>query len=110
LTAPVDLPAPFGAAWAKNPWQEYAQLRSSGGITRITIRPGLRPWVVTGYRHVRDLLADPRLSTDANSTTEEVRAAIRSGQPEERINLMGRNLLSVDPPDHTRLRRILSAR
>ena len=107
-TTPGDLPAPFGAAWAQVPWDEYARLRESGGITRITIRPGLRPWVVTGYRHIRALLADPRLSLNADNTTEEVRAAIRAGQPEERVNLLGRNLLTVDPPDHTRLRHVVS--
>lgn len=109
LTTPVDLPAPFGAAWAKDPWEEYARLRASGGITRITIRPGLRPWVVTSHQHVRTLLADPRLSANADNTTEEVRAAIRAGQPEERVNLIGRNLLTLDPPDHTRLRRLVSS-
>ena len=109
MTAPVGLPTPFGAAWAKDPWEEYARLRSSGGITKIAVRPGLRPWVVTSYQYVRALLVDPRLSSNADNTTEEVRAAILAGQPEERVNLIGRNLLTVDPPDHTRLRRLVSS-
>jgi cytochrome P450 len=108
MTTRVDLPAPFGATWAKEPWDEYARLRASGGITRITIRPGLSPWVVTGYRLVREMLGNSRLSTNAGHTTEEVRAALLAGQPEERLNLIGRNLLTIDPPDHTRLRSLLS--
>lgn len=83
-------------------------MRSEGGITRVTLRPGLHPWVVTSYPYVRALLMDPRLSTNAENTTEEVRNAILAGQPEERVNLIGRNLLTVDPPDHTRMRRIVS--
>jgi cytochrome P450 len=109
MTVPVDLPAPFGSAWARDPWPEYTRLRSAGGITRIPLRRGLNPWVVTGYRLVRTLLGDPRLSANADHTTPEVRAAILAGQPEERVNLIGRSLLTVDPPDHTRLRRILSS-
>lgn len=48
------------------------------------------------------LLMDPRLSTNAENTTEEVRNAILAGKPEERANLIGRNLLTVDPPDLAR--------
>lgn len=104
----VDLPAPFGSAWAREPWAAYAQLRAEGGITRIHVRPGLEPWLVTDHSLVRTVLSDPRFSTDPASTTQEVRDAIMAGEPEEKVALLGRNLLAVDPPDHTRMRRLVS--
>ena len=103
-----DLPAPFGAAWAARPQAEYAQLLESGGITRLTIRPGLEPWLVTRYDLVRAVLGDSRMSIDPANTTQEVRQAIAAGRPEERVAMLGRHLLSVDPPDHTRMRRLIS--
>ncbi|HEY6797040.1 MAG TPA: cytochrome P450 [Kineosporiaceae bacterium] len=104
-----DLPAPFGRASTCSPWAEYARMRSEGGITRVELRPGLRPWVVTGYRLARAVLGDPRMTTDAGRTTDEVRAAILAGRPEERLNLIGRNLLTVGGADHERLRRLVSS-
>ncbi|KIE24833.1 hypothetical protein LK08_22510 [Streptomyces sp. MUSC 125] len=103
-----DLPAPFGAADAADPYPSYDRLRASGGMRRIRIRPGLAPWIVSRYEDVREVLGDERLSTDPATTTEEVRAAIRRGRAEEQVALLGRNLLSVDPPDHTRMRRVMS--
>ena len=104
----TDLPAPFGAASAADPYPEYARLRDSDGIRRIRIRPGLEPWLVSRYADVRAVLGDDRLGTDPAGTTEEVRAAIAVGRAEERVALLGRHLLSVDPPDHTRMRRLMS--
>ncbi|MFE1765202.1 cytochrome P450 [Streptomyces angustmyceticus] len=37
-----------------------------------------------------------------------MRDAIASGPAEEKTALLGRHLLSVDPPDHTRMRRLMS--
>ncbi|MGW7817921.1 cytochrome P450 family protein [Streptomyces puniciscabiei] len=108
MTDLPDLPSPFGAADAADPYPSYDRLRASGGMRRIRIRPGLEPWLVSRYEDVRDVLGDERLSTDPATTTEEVRAAIRAGRAEEQVALLGRNLLSVDPPDHTRMRRVMS--
>jgi cytochrome P450 len=104
----TDLPTPFGAADAADPYPSYAHLRESDGMRRIRIRPGLEPWLVSRYAEVREVLGDERMSTDPATTTEEVRAAIKAGRPEEQVALLGRNLLSVDPPDHTRMRRVMS--
>ena len=108
MSSQTDLPVPFGSSSAADPYPDYALLRADGGIRRITIRPGLQPWLVTRYDDIRAVLSSEHMSNDPASTSAEVRQAIAAGRIEERVVLFGKNLLSVDPPDHTRLRRLMS--
>lgn len=52
-------------------------------------------WLVVGYQEVLGGLNDPSLSKDW------IRAKGQIGP-----NLIGANMISSDPPDHTRLRRL----
>lgn len=103
----IELPSPFSEAESARPFRAYAQLRQEP-IGRIRIRDGLQPWLVTRLADVRRVLSDPALSTNPAWTTDEVREAIKLGRAEERSALLGANLQSVDQPDHTRLRRVMS--
>ncbi|NDZ78802.1 cytochrome P450 [Streptomyces sp. SID10853] len=106
---PADLPdAPFGPAWAADPYPAYARLREEGPVRRVHIREGLDPWVVSRYAEVKSMLGDPRLSTDPAVAAGPVREAIGRGRPEEKVSLLGRHLLSTDPPEHTSMRRLMS--
>jgi cytochrome P450 len=62
---------------------------------------GSPAWLVTEYDDVRALLADPRLSLDKKNSTDgyvgfKLPPALDS------------NLLNMDPPDHTRIRRLVA--
>ncbi|SDF32665.1 hypothetical protein SAMN05216553_101103 [Lentzea fradiae] len=62
-------------------------------------------WLVTRYDDVRAGLADPRLVKDyRNTLPEEERASAPPGLPAP----MSHMLTSLDPPDHTRLRRLVT--
>jgi cytochrome P450 len=58
---------------------------------------GNRAWMITRYEDVRAALADPRLLKDPHKLPD-------GGQ-----GVLGSHLLSTDPPDHTRLRRLVAA-
>ncbi|MFJ5548756.1 cytochrome P450 [Streptomyces sp. NPDC093225] len=85
-----------------DPHASYARLREAGPAHRVIGPDGLPVWVVTRYRDVRRLLADPRLSLDkahrlpGNYTGFSLPPALDA------------NLLNMDPPDHTRIRRLVS--
>lgn len=108
MSSKADLPVPFGSSSAADPYRDYAALRADGGIRRITIRPGLEPWLVTRYDDIRAVLGSAQLSNDPANASAEVRRAIAAGYAEEKVALLGKNLLNVDPPDHTRMRRLMS--
>jgi cytochrome P450 len=108
MSSKTDLPVPFGLSSTADPYRDYAALRADGRIKRITIRPGLEPWLVTRYDDIRAVLGSAQMSNDPANTSAEVRQAIAAGYVEEKIELLGAHLLNMDPPDHTRIRRVMS--
>src|SRR4051812_995940 len=73
-----------------------------GPIREIEIPGGTRAWLVTGYDEARQVLNDPRLSKTA--------PGLRVGPLGDDIReATFRHMLAADPPDHTRLRRLVSA-
>ncbi|MGW2224171.1 cytochrome P450 family protein [Streptomyces formicae] len=101
----IDLLNP---AFMADPGPGYARLHRVDPVTRVRLRPGLNPWLVCGYDEAMEVLSDPLFSVDPASTGDSVRDAIAVGRAEEKTALLGRHLLSVDPPDHTRMRRLMS--
>jgi cytochrome P450 len=70
-----------------------------------TLTTELHAWVVTRYEAARSLLADPRLSKDAAELPRIVERNKVSADPVQLANF--KSMLFSDPPDHTRLRRIM---
>jgi cytochrome P450 len=93
----------FQTGYADDPYPELARLRAEGPVNRHPIGR----FVLSHYRHISALLRAP-LSVDENSvrgTMAEFRAAIYRGrQP----RAGGRSMFDQDPPDHTRLRGLVS--
>src|SRR5215208_917876 len=80
-----------------DPWPFFARLREADPVHR---RPD-GDWILTRYADCQGVLADPRCSS--NPAHE---ASPSEGSPARRE---GSNLLLfLDPPDHTRLRRLVS--
>ncbi|MFF4590548.1 cytochrome P450 [Streptomyces sp. NPDC001388] len=83
-----------------DPAPEYATWRSGEPIRRVAIRGGHTPWLITRYEDARAVLADPRFSADARHPDFP---HTRPGAPPQAPGLFHQ----MDPPDHTRLRRML---
>lgn len=100
----ILLSADFMLAGASRRHAEYAELLATGAAVHpITLQSGGIGYLVTGYDAVRRALVDPRLQgrTGAVGHGRAVREEIRLG--------MNTHMLNLDPPDHTRLRRLISA-
>lgn len=83
------------------PWQLYQRLHRKGGVREVY--PGV--WIVATHALARDVLRNPRLSVDEDNAT----VFPPSGKELGAFSVMiGRSLLFVDPPDHERLRRLVS--
>jgi cytochrome P450 len=92
-------------AFQANPYPSYALLREQGPVHRVTGAMGLESWLITRYEEARTALNDPRLSKDARLSPEWLHA-LGAGSADE--GPLGQNMLNSDPPDHTRLRRLVS--
>ena len=95
--APIDM-----TPLLDDPYTAYAALREAGPVHRITGADGHPAWLVTRYDDVRSALTDPRLSLDK-------RNAAPSGYRGFALPpALDANLLNMDPPDHTRIRRLVT--
>lgn len=76
----------------------YAELRENEPLSRVQLPYGETAWLATRYDHVKAVLSDPRFSR-----------ALAQGlnQPRMRAENVGDGVMGMDPPDHTRLRRLV---
>ncbi|MEB8340975.1 cytochrome P450 family protein [Streptomyces endophyticus] len=105
---PSSAPELFSWEFASNPYPAYAWLREHAPVHRTTLPSGVEAWLVTRYADARQALADPRLSKNADHHDEPSHAKGKTGIPGERKAELTTHLLNIDPPDHTRLRRLVS--
>ncbi|MEV6316535.1 cytochrome P450 [Streptomyces sp. NPDC051776] len=97
-----DAPAADAAALLADPYAEYDRLRKAGPVHRITGTDGRPAWLVTRYEDVRQALADPRLSLDKKNGVVGNYSGLRLPPA------LDANLGNMDPPDHTRVRRLVA--
>ncbi|MFF7632511.1 cytochrome P450 [Kitasatospora sp. NPDC008050] len=105
-----DSPPPTLFTWefAADPYPAYAWLREHAPVHRTTLPSGVDAWLVTRYVDARQALADARLSKNPAHHSEQAHRTGRVGIPGERQADLMTHLLNIDPPDHTRLRRLVS--
>ncbi|MFF3018962.1 cytochrome P450 [Streptomyces sp. NPDC057939] len=101
---PVLLPY-ADPAFVADPFPLYRQLREDGPVRRAVIAGGLEAWLVTRYEDGLAALSDSRLSSDVRDAADT--RLLRQLPGTERESMLG-NMLRSDPPDHTRLRRLVS--
>ncbi|CAM5378709.1 MULTISPECIES: cytochrome P450 family protein [Streptomyces] len=103
-------PAPELFTWefASDPYPAYAWLREHRPVHRTALPSGVEAWLVTRYGDARQALADARLSKNPANHAESPHAKGKTGIPGERKAELMTHLLNIDPPDHTRLRRLVS--
>jgi hypothetical protein len=88
-----------GEFWT-DPYPIYDALREGEPVRRVASPDG-PVWMLFRHADVRAALADPRLSKDWRHTLP---ADQREGQPGAPIPMM----ILLDPPEHTRLRKLVS--
>ncbi|GGO81043.1 cytochrome P450 family protein [Wenjunlia tyrosinilytica] len=97
---------PADPAFAADPYPFYAALRGSGPAAEVPLVNGSSAWLVTGYDQVRAVLADPRFS----NVPPQGAGRPKADSPAQRARaLLARHMLNTDAPDHTRLRRLVTA-
>jgi cytochrome P450 len=95
----------FTQAFEDDPHQIYEQLRLDGPIRPVVLPTGGTGWLVTRYDDVRRLLGDPRLSKGGVVSPIGYLVDL----PDDIQQGLTRHMLTADPPDHTRLRRLVTA-
>ncbi|MER7008643.1 cytochrome P450 [Dactylosporangium sp. NPDC000555] len=95
-------PTLFTQEFWNDPHPVYAALRQEAPVRAVTLPNGMEVWLVTRYSDCKTALADPRLSKrlGVGDNSRALAAPVRSP--------LTHHLLANDPPDHTRLRRLVA--
>lgn len=91
---------PFGPVHALDVHPRYAELRRTEPLTKVAMPYGGEAWLLTGYHEIKQFLADPRFSSARATEPDTPRVTP--------LPLRPGNLLSMDPPDHSRIRRVVA--
>jgi cytochrome P450 len=73
-------------------------------VQPVVLPDGWRGWLVTSYKDARRLLADPRLSKDVTGAVKLLGPGYRGAL----ASPLARVMLNADPPEHTRLRKLVA--
>ncbi|WP_067673823.1 cytochrome P450 [Nocardia miyunensis] len=99
----VDSPVrdfPFGVPVRLEIDPLYEKLRHTEPISRVHLPYGGDGWLVTRYEDVKFVLADPRFSRAVTVDREDIpRTVPQPARP---------SLLTMDPPEHSRLRKLVA--
>ncbi|MDW3848498.1 cytochrome P450 [Micromonospora sp. BRA006-A] len=88
--------------FAADPYPALARLRAERPVCPVG-SPRFDSWLITRFDDARTALTDPRLSKDLYGPGQHYLKIF--GPNSEGLN---RNMLNSDPPEHTRLRRVVS--
>jgi cytochrome P450 len=89
-----------------DPVDELARVRADEGMTEVVMPFGVRAFLLTRYEDIRTVLSD---SVRFSNARTDFPIAEQLGLDEAEISRQrAGQLLSLDPPEHTRLRRMLT--
>lgn len=91
---------PFGPVVALDLHHRYLELCRTEPVTRVRMPYGGDAWLITGYPELKQFLADPRFSSLKATEPDTPRVTP--------LPLRAGNLLSMDPPQHSRIRRVVA--
>ncbi|WP_020498307.1 cytochrome P450 family protein [Sciscionella marina] len=92
--------------YTQRPHEVYRQLREQGTVHHVRLPSGMVAWLITDYELARQALADDELSKASDGFHE-----VLQKQENRTVGLLqdvSDHMLNSDPPDHTRLRKLVN--
>jgi cytochrome P450 len=99
---------PTGSAHRRDPHPLFHRMRERAPVYRqASPATGHASWYLTRYADVQRALHDPGLGRQLDRLPDEL-AAFHRRWENDPLAMVRRNMFNLDPPDHTRLRRLLA--
>ena len=89
----------LGADYFSDPYSVHARLRAQRPVAQVIMPGGAPAWLITGYAQARAALTDPQL--------RKLPVGWRP-DPDSILASLDLHMLNLDPPDHERLRKLVS--
>jgi len=99
----VEIPQ-LDPSFTQNPMNLLRCLQADAPVSRAVMWGSVPVWLVTGYEEAKALLADPRLSKDRDTGLN----LLPPNSSGELATELTRHMVHADPPDHTRLRKLVA--
>jgi hypothetical protein len=80
------------------------ELQEQGPVHQVRLWNGMTPWLITRHADQRTLLRDPRISADGSHPSYPTPVPIPAGRGGSTVSF-----ILMDDPEHTRLRRMVTA-
>jgi cytochrome P450 len=96
---------PFLPEFRRDPYPSYRRLQTR---SPVYFSPGLRGWVLSRHSDVSTVLQDSRFSVDRREANLFKRLQPFAGLRPDFVSAITSSLLMLDPPVHTRLRRLVN--
>ncbi len=96
---------PFAPGMLANPYDMYRAMREQDPIHWSEM---MESWALTRYDDIDAVLTDSRFSADRTRAQTRFAAMIKEQQEQFGPMSSAQTMLTSDPPDHTRLRRLVS--
>ncbi|WP_246041274.1 cytochrome P450 family protein [Streptomyces cadmiisoli] len=93
------------AAFKADAIRQFERLRKKGPVHPVTLSSGLPGWLVVSYAAAREALTHPALGNHPAPAIATLEAA---GYVTHHDDVNGGHMLASDPPNHTRLRRLVA--
>jgi cytochrome P450 len=100
----IEQPVRLRRDFVQHPHELYRRLRTEGPAHQVTMWGGVPAWLVTRHPEARALLTDPRLGKDYARQVELFPPGVTGAI----VSRLGAHMLNSDPPDHTRLRKLVT--
>jgi cytochrome P450 len=95
---------PFEPGYFDDPYRQYGLLRDRDPVHHSP----LEVWILFRYDDVVRVLRDPTLSVQIDNAAPTARTQMFVEQAPDARERGAHSILNIDPPDHTRLRRLVS--
>jgi cytochrome P450 len=102
ITPNDSLPPEFFTVPAADPHALNTEIRGTCPVRKINYPPGSEAYVVLEYQAALDAFFDARLSKNPANAPEWFASALKESSP-----ILIHHMLSADPPEHTRLRKLV---
>jgi cytochrome P450 len=96
----------WSSEFKADPFSFYAHMRANSPVFQVTLPDKQPAWVVTRYDDVALVLRDERFGKDRLRVLTPEQLKQQPWMP-AMFQPLSRNMLDVDPPDHTRLRALV---
>jgi len=105
MTTIAEALSAWGGYDRDDPYPLFAELVAEGPVHKATLLDGHDVYLVVRHAEARAALGDTRLSKDIHAALASGNDVVAEGLPGPAF---ARHMLVVDPPDHTRLRRLVA--